>query len=135
MVTLENLRACSTDALAQRVHFLLLPDTLPSAESLQVLADRLQQVAIHLQQQVNQTSTLAPATVGLARDSALPASEATQNCQPASIEQEQQAVSMQPRGRNKRRLGKLSRHKDDSTQLQEHDMDNLLLCCSEAVYD
>ena len=135
MVTLANLRALSADALAQHVHFLLLPDTLPSAESLQVLANKCQQVAVHLQQQIKQTSTLAPAIVGVAEQSALPDNEASHNDRPVPIIQEQNAVGVQPPGRNKRRLGEISRLRGDSTQQKEHEMDSVLLRCSEALYD
>ena len=104
---LADLEALDAAALADRVHALLLPGVPPSADSCRILADKLRQTAIHLQQTANAASQLASAT--LYKPAALqPIADevpAVQN-QTAAFAVPK-LTGQPPSGRSKRKLGAL----------------------------
>lgn len=110
MAALEVLASLTTDVLASRLHILLLPDTEPSAETWKALADRTQQVALHLQLRATEADQLPTVTAQTNQQAALPtAPEAIQakSHQAAAITA-QQTSGLQTSGRKKRRqLGEI----------------------------
>ena len=79
MAALKVFASLTTDALASRLHTLLLPETVPSAETWKVLADRIQQVGSHLQRKATEAVQIPIAPAQTNQQAALPnAPEATQ---------------------------------------------------------
>lgn len=112
MAALEVLASLSIDVLASRLHTLLLPDTEPSAETWKALAERTQQVALHLHIRATEAVQLPTVTAQTNQQAVLPtAAEAIQatSHQAAAISA-QHTSGLQLSGRKKRRqLGEVRR--------------------------
>lgn len=109
MAALEVLASLTTDDLASRLHTLLLPNTEPSAETWKILADRTQQVVVHLQLKATEAIQLPTATAQTNQQAALPTAAEATSRQAAAITA-QQTNDLQTSGRKKRRqLGELRR--------------------------
>lgn len=112
MAAVEVLASLTIDALASRLHTLLLPDTVPSADTWKILADKSQQVASHLQLKATEMVQVATAPAQTDQQAALPnALEAiqAQSHQPVPTTA-QQTSGLQTTGRKKKRqLGEVKR--------------------------
>ena len=112
MAAIEVLASWTTDDLASRLHTLLLPDTLPSPESWSILANRTQQVALHLQSKATEEVQIPTAHAQTDQQASLPnATEAIQAQNHQTVRTTtQQASGLQSTGRKKKRqLGELRR--------------------------
>lgn len=118
MAALEVLTSLTIDALASRLHTLLLPDTVPSADTWKILADRSQQVASHLQLKATEVVQVAAASAQTDQQAALPnllEGIQAQSHQPVATTA-QQATGLQTTGRKKKRqLGEIRRLPVDIT--------------------
>ena len=112
MAALEILASLTTDALASRLHTLLLPDIVPSAESWKILADRTQQVGTHLQLKATEAVQTLRAPAQTDQLAALPNAPDAIQAQSHQIvaTTAQQATGLQITGRKKKRqLGEVRR--------------------------
>ena len=93
--------------VADHLNALLLPETAVSAESLQTLANKLQQVALHLQQKANDISSpFHPAAGKLASTEASQAADETSSlAQVSPVTTKTTAEATAPSRKHKRKLG------------------------------